>query len=756
MPELNAPQEQAVVHAEGPLLIFAGAGSGKTRVITYRVANLIATHGVPPYRILAVTFTNKAAGEMRSRLTALAGETIARDLWVGTFHSVCARLLRRYHAEVGLERRFVIYDDSDQRAMLARIIKSRGLDDRTYPPKRLLGRIMVQKRACLRPDDVEPSPYFDAEMVELYRDYEAALKTANAVDFEDLILHIMRVAESKTPAGQELRDRFQYVLVDEFQDTNEVQYRLVRALAAGTQNLCVVGDDDQSIYSWRGANVHNIRGFERDFPDATVIKLEQNYRSSANVVKAALGVIAPSPDRVEKQLWTDAEAGEPVRIHAVRDEREEAAFVVETIQKECAKGTPRSEIAVFYRVNAQSRVLEEALRGEHIPYQIVGGMKFFERAEVKNLLSYLRLAENPRSDADLMRVINVPARGIGDKTLSHLLETALRRGTSAFDAIDATVNDKGLASAAKKRLSAFYALVTDLRDARQRFGPQELGKYILDVTGYRKALRADDTAESDARLENLEEMIGSLAEYETDAVQAGEEPSLEGYLEKVALAADIDGVNEGQTVLMMTVHSAKGLEFDVVCLTGMEEEVFPYRGLDGESPEELEEERRLAYVAITRARKRLTITYGGARLLFGQTRYLAPSRFLADIPAEVSNKTGGGWSTWRKAPLSSTSPARPVSPSWASARSSGRTSYGGSVPVKAQAAPTPEEGSVVDYEAFDDLQGEINVRRGSRVVHKRFGRGIVESVEAGASPRVTARFPGYGSKKVLAEFLSIE
>jgi DNA helicase II / ATP-dependent DNA helicase PcrA len=404
MSELNEPQARAVLHEGGPLLVFAGAGSGKTRVITYRIAHLLSEHRIPPYRILAVTFTNKAAGELRNRLDAIAGPEVAADLWVGTFHATCARLLRRHHDAVGLTRSFVIYDDSDQKALMARIVKARGLSDRAYPPKVVLGRIHRLKREGMTPDDTDILPRLDDEVLGLWAAYESALKSASAVDFEDLILHVMRLAEDPvSEAGRELRDRFSHVLVDEFQDTNRVQYRLVRALAAAEQNLCVVGDDDQSIYSWRGANVRNILGFRRDFANATVIKLEQNYRSTQSIVRAALGVIQKAAEREPKNLWSDAPDGDPVRVVELGTERDEAAFVVRTIQQEVADGTDPGDIAVFYRVHAQSRVLEEALRAEGITYQVVGGMKFFERAEVKTLLAYLRLIENPRSDASRER-----------------------------------------------------------------------------------------------------------------------------------------------------------------------------------------------------------------------------------------------------------------------------------------------------------------------------------------------------------------
>ncbi|HYP87989.1 MAG TPA: UvrD-helicase domain-containing protein, partial [Polyangiaceae bacterium] len=637
MPELNEPQKQAVAHLEGPLLVFAGAGSGKTRTITYRIANLLANR-VPPYRILAVTFTNKAAAEMRERLTKLTSPEVTRDLWIGTFHSVCARLLRRYHDAVGLRRDFVIYDGSDQKAVVVRALRELGYDERQFPPKPILAAISGEKGEGRGPREAKMQGRLTDVTLEIFARYEQALALSNAVDFDDLILKTTRLAEEDSPAGADLRSRYTHVSVDEFQDTNLIQYRLVRALSERTRNLCVVGDDDQSIYRWRGADVRLIRSFQKDFPDAVIIKLEQNYRSSGNIVQAALGVIELSKERAPKQLWTDAPAGDPVRVRAVMDEREEAEHVVRTIKSELSRGTPADSIAIFYRVHAQSRTLEEALRKANVPYQIIGGMKFFERAEVKDLLSYLRLAVNPTSDADLARVINTPARGIGDKTVEHLLSVASESSVCAFDAISQAQRELGTAAA--KKLGVFKTLVEGFQDEAKRLSPSELCGHILEVTGYRELLRKEDTAESDARLGNLEELVGSLKDYEDEASSDGQTPSLSGYLERVSLVAAIDAQKSGAQVSLMTVHSAKGLEFDAVFLTGMEQEMFPYRGIASGEDEELEEERRLAYVAITRARHRLTITYAGSRTLFGQTRYLERSQFLEDLPKEAIKHEG--------------------------------------------------------------------------------------------------------------------
>jgi DNA helicase-2/ATP-dependent DNA helicase PcrA len=758
MPELNEPQKQAVAHLQGPLLVFAGAGSGKTRTITYRIANLLGNR-VPPYRILAVTFTNKAAAEMRERLTKLTSEEVTRDLWIGTFHSVCARLLRRYHDAVGLKRDFVIYDSSDQKAVVTRALRELGYDERQFPPKPLLSAISGEKSEGRGPRQSKELGRLTDVTLEVYARYEQALQLANAVDFDDLILKAtLLVEDEKSAAGLDLRLRFQHVLVDEFQDTNLIQYRLVRALSERTQNLCVVGDDDQSIYRWRGADVRLIRSFKKDHPGATIIKLEQNYRSTGNIVKAALGVIEPSSEREPKELWTEAPDGDPVRLRAVMDEREEADHVLRGIQSELSRGTGADSIAVFYRVHAQSRTLEEALRKGNVPYQIIGGMKFFERAEVKDLLGYLRLSVNPSSDADLARVINTPARGIGDKTVEHLLNVASESSVCAFDAIPQAMRELG--TAASKKLGAFKTLIESFQLEATRLSPSELAGHILEVTGYRELLRKEDTAESDARLGNLEELVGSIQDYEEEASERGETPSLSGYLERVSLVAATDAQKSGPMVSLMTVHSAKGLEFDAVFLTGMEQEMFPYRGIASGEDEELEEERRLAYVAITRARRRLTITYAGSRTLFGQTRYLDRSQFLDDLPKDAiklegaprAARSAGGYagSRYGSGYVGGYSPG--------GYRSRGGDDFQGqryAATGIAKGSPLAPGSRVVERDEYSqDGGGESQaVRPGSHVRHVRFGEGVVQSVEGGIKPSVIATFPGFGEKRILLEFL---
>jgi DNA helicase II / ATP-dependent DNA helicase PcrA len=548
--------------------------------------------------------------------------------------------------------------------------------------------------------------------------------------------------------------------------------------------LCVVGDDDQSIYSWRGADIRNIRGFKKDFAGAKVVKLEQNYRSSANIVAAALGVISSSPDREPKELWTASEPGEKVQLLAVRDERDEAERVVRFAKAAIASGVAADEVAVFYRINAQSRVLEEAFRVAGVPYQIVGGMRFFERAEVKDALAYLRLLENPASDADFLRIINVPARGIGDKTIQQLLELAIEHRVSLWTALGIALEGQGLAVAAKKRLLAFRQLLSALLPLRETLGPAALAAQVLEQSGYTQMLKQADSAEADARLENLAEFTGSIADYEKEARAGGDEPTVSGYLERVSLVADIDGVQDQRTVLLMTVHAAKGLEFDTVLLTGMEEEMFPYRGLDGSSPEELEEERRLGYVAITRARRRLILTHAAVRTIFGHTRYTLPSRFLKDIPADVLEQSGSAWSQppssggayargganarygWggRVAPVVDEFDQRapenfPQSPRGTMGARTGSPQNTG-LARSSPAGSSSAGGRVVDYDAFDDAPQEEaiarRVARGSTVHHDRFGKGTVLEVVQGEQPRVLARFAGWGERRVLLTALRVE
>jgi DNA helicase-2/ATP-dependent DNA helicase PcrA len=737
-----------VAHVDGPLIVFAGAGSGKTRVITYRIANLLATHEIPPYRVLAVTFTNKAAGEMRERLDKLVGHELTRSLWIGTFHAVCARLIRAYHEHVGLGRNFVIYDDSDQKALMTRVVKDLGLDPKRVAPQKVLARIGREKQEGRGPEDFSPETYFDEIAKRCFVAYEERLRAANAADFDDLLLVMMRLAEGKGAASEHLARRFSHVLVDEFQDVNQVQYRLVRALAGERRNICVVGDDDQSIYQWRGADVRNIRGFTRDYPDAKLVKLEQNYRSSAQVVKAALGVIRPARDRQPKELWTDNPAGEKVKLVYAANERDEAAFVVDRVKRLIAGGTSPSNVAVFYRVHAQSRVLEEVMRSENVPYQIVGGLKFFDRAEVKDLLAYLRVIVNPASDVDLLRIINRPARKLGNKTIEQLVAKADRMRISAFDAIGPLCESDTIGQGAKKSLSAFRQMFEGWTQEAESASPHDLAEDVLMRSGYAASLEQQDSAEADARLDNLRELVGSIGEYEEEALYAGESATLADYLTRVSLVADQDTLENVPRVPMMTVHAAKGLEFDTVFLTGMEERLFPLRGQEEREREQLEEERRLAYVAITRARKLLHVLHANTRTIYGELRYNEPSRFLADLPASAVERTP----TPAMGELSRGFTYERTVPSWHTiVRAGSRFEE-----VKKEVRKPGERFVEPDFDVGDayDVDEAADVRVGARVRHAKFGVGVVDGIDGGHDPSVTVKFSGWGRKRIKLRYLS--
>ena len=764
---LNEPQARAVQHSDGPMVVFAGAGSGKTRVITYRIASLLAVHRVPPYRILAVTFTNKAAGEMRRRIANLAGEEIAKELWIGTFHATCARLLRRYHDAAGLERNFVIYDDSDQRAVVSRVLKDLSLDDKRYPPRQVLSRIHKEKQEGRLPEEFESQGFFDDAIGKVYTGYQAYLRKANAVDFDDLILSVLRIAEDEqSMPGNDIRGRFRYVLVDEFQDVNQVQYRLVRALAA-SRNLCVVGDDDQSIYRWRGADVRIVRNFRRDFPDAAIVKLEQNYRSTGNIVKAALGVIKPAKDREPKELWTGRHPGEPVVVVATQNEHDEAAFVTERVREAQEHGVALNEMAIFYRVHAQSRVLEEVLRADRIPYQIIGGMRFFERAEVKDLLSYLRSIDNPKSDVDLERIINVPSRKIGQATVDRLMQVAGALGLTLYDSIVPLAERGGLGAAAKKSVLAFHHLMEGLREQAKTAPPSDLARVVLEKTGYARMLDEVDSAENDARKQNLQELIGSILDYEAEAAAGGQIGTLSGYLERVTLSSDIDAMEDAPRISLMTVHAAKGLEFDTVFITGMEDEIFPFKGPDPKRNEDIEEERRLAYVAVTRARERLFVTHAARRMIFGNTRFGLPSRFIADFPTSsvkaAMTQAAASEMQWRgnHHQMETSRPKTPWShpmdrgsaPVFSQRSFSASSPSAPNAPSAGPALPTRSPGERFVEREPQESTGEGGLTRGARVMHEKFGVGTIVDVDAGDDPIATVQFSGWGVKRIKARFL---
>ena len=631
--DLNPEQRAAVLHGNGPLLILAGAGSGKTRVITYRIAHLIKERGLKPWQLLALTFTNKAAGEMRDRIAALVGE--AKDLWALTFHAFGARLLRRHADLLGWGRDFTIYDTDDAKRLGRMVLHELDLDPELHKVVNMLAAVEKAKRKLKTPDQ---SGLRGAEKA-FYGLYQARLRQGNAFDFSDLILQPNRLFERHPDVLARYRGRFLHVLVDEFQDTDRAQYAILRKLCPPGANLGVVGDDDQSIYRWRGAEVGNILRFEQNYPGCLTVKLEQNYRSSGNILDAAAELIARNPERHEKRLWTEADPGAPVKLMIVRDEREEAQGVARAILEAQSNGVELSEVAVFYRVNAQSRSLEEGLRLYGLPYRVVGGVRFFDRAEIRDLLSYLKLIANPRSDVDLLRVLNVPARGLGAKTRERLAELANEDDCCMLQVI---VPERltGLRNTEKGKALAFGKLVRELTAETEGLSAHEIVRLVIDRTGYAQALRKQASLEAEGRLENLQELV-SAAE---DFARGTEDTSLAGFLEHVALITDIDLAEaDAQAVTLMTLHAAKGLEFDQVFLTGMEEGLLPHRrSLEEDERARLDrgsagqggvaEERRLCYVGMTRARSELILSCAQSRSIFGRTEINPPSRFLSEVP----------------------------------------------------------------------------------------------------------------------------
>ena len=754
---LNDRQREAVVYGDGPLVVFAGAGSGKTRVITHRVAHLVAERRVKPWRILAVTFTNKAAAEMRERLGSLVPDGGARDLWVGTFHATCARLLRRYGEPIGVRKDFVIYDDADQRAMITRILRDLNLDEKRYPPRMLASIINRAKNEAVSAEEFAGDDSHEPVIRDVYTAYEKRMAGSGALDFGDLIFRLVHGMRQEPALLSELQSRFDHLLVDEYQDTNKVQYLLLRSLADQHRNLCVVGDDDQSIYRFRGADRRNILEFTRQFSGAHVVKLEQNYRSTQRILRVANAVVRNNLEREHKTLWTDNEEGSKVALLRCNDERDEAAIVIKLAQMLLQSTYARRELALLYRTHAQSRVFEEALRFANIPYRVVGGLRFYDRAEVKDLLAYLRVVHNPDDDVSLLRIINTPARGIGKTTVERLLEDASRRGGSVWNALQEAGHDPVHNAGARKSLEKFAGLLKVLRElASEGAGPAVLGRTVIEQTGYSQVLRAEDNAEADARIENLEEVLGSMVEFEREA----EEPTVARFLELVTLQTDGDRTDNQDSITLMTVHAAKGLEFPVVMVAGLEEETFPHKGFsDEDDPDDLEEERRLAYVAFTRARQRLFLSYAEARRVYGELRYRRRSRFLDEIPSaeleligdgrrpgvrmesgNVGSGSGPAWSGRQRQPGGGGSWPAQVS-----------RAYGSRPPAPAAASRSTEP-RIDRSEGHDGAEG-VELRLGMGVRHPKFGIGQVVEVRPGLPPKVTVRFPGWGEKLVVTSYL---
>ena len=773
--ELNEQQYQAAAHVDGPLLVIAGAGSGKTRVITYRIANLIRMHGVAPWRIMAVTFTNKAAREMAERVEKLLGA--GANCWISTFHSSCARFLRKYGAQAGVDPQFTIYDDGDQKAMVTRVLKELNLTVKQFPPRAIQSEINKAKRELISPAEYPETDFYRRTVRGVYELYEKRMRDAKALDFGDLMYRTVRAMQENRDLAREIAGQFDYVLVDEFQDTNRVQLELVRLLTPH-KNICVVGDDDQSIYSWRGADVTNILDFEKLFPGAKVVTLDRNYRSSGNILKAAHAVVSQLPGRRPKELWTRQDDGDQIGLLVAPDEREEGRMVAREVKFLVEKGVSLNEQVVFYRTNAQSRVFEEVMRAMNVPHRIVGGMRFYERAEVKDLIAYLRLIQNPADHTAFIRVVNVPARGIGKTTIEKLVALAAGNGMSAFDAIEKA--GAGIGGAPAQKLMKFKALVDQWRQEIGE-GPLHIINRVVQDTGYVVTLERENTAEADARIENINELVGSVADFEKDA----EIPGLENFLEVVALQTDVDAAKFDEDQLtLMTVHAAKGLEFDVVFVTGLEEGMFPLirqSDMGLEDTDELDEERRLGYVAMTRARKRLILTRATTRRLYGDTRSNAPSRFIANVPATLVQHLAGGAPPVRliqtagrpsgagmmgrsvgRGPLAAARGQLGGTPASGQPRQRGLAhspygSFGSTQPGFKTAAQQPRDPDRewVDTSFDQSAPQSMNVFPGQTVSHPKFGKGKVVGIHPGAKPKADIQFPGFGRKTILLKYLEL-
>jgi DNA helicase-2/ATP-dependent DNA helicase PcrA len=750
---LNPEQREAVLHRDGPLLILAGAGSGKTRVITYRIAYLIGDGHAEPGEVLAVTFTNKAAGEMRERVEALIGED-CNGIWLSTFHALCARLLRREAPKIDLSRDFVIYDSSDQVAVVKQALKELDLDDKFVPPRMALSRISQAKNRMEGPDSLRGTYNIREEQIaRIYEKYVTALRDSNALDFDDLLLKTVELFETSEQVRNFYARKFRYVMVDEYQDTNRPQYLLIRRLAEVHRNLAVVGDPDQSIYKWRGADLKNILDFERDFPEAEVVRLEQNYRSTQVILDAASAVINRNRNRKDKRLWTDRKGGSRIVSFRGNDELEEADFIVRTIKQARAEDA-ESTMAVLYRTNAQSRAIEDALMREAIPYKIIGGVRFYERKEIKDALAFMKLIMNPHDDVSLRRVINVPARGIGKGVMDSLqaidpdavranapplLAAGLREISSArslWARLVYAVDEGRLAPRAVASLRAFRDLIVSLADvARSGTVSVTLGK-TLDQTGYLRSLRDENSEEANERTENLMELVSAAREYETREA----EPSLGGFVDRLSLLseADEESGSRNARVWMMTMHAAKGLEFPLVVIAGLEEGLFPH-SRSSEDDEELEEERRLCYVGMTRAQSQLVLTSAARRRVFGEYQSTQPSRFLDEVPSELVDRIAPSY-------------ASPYQSNFAHSHYEFRTNpYG----RKGRGGRVRESEASYAYE--DEDQSRPGLRPGMRVRHAQFGVGSVTSVEEHNDDlKVTVRFNSVGVKKLLAKYAKLE
>ena len=737
---LNEMQKKAVFQTEGPVLILAGAGSGKTRVLTHRIAYLIEEKGVNPWNILAITFTNKAAGEMRERVDHLVGFG-SESIWVSTFHSACVRILRRFIDRLGYDTNFTIYDTDDQKSLMKEVCKYLQIDTKTYRERARLSAISSAKNEMISPQEFllqAEGDFSKQKIAEVYLEYEKQLRANNALDFDDLLVRAVQLFETQPDVLDYYQERFRYIMVDEYQDTNTVQFHLIRILSSKYRNLCVVGDDDQSIYKFRGANIKNILNFESEFPDATVIKLEQNYRSTSNILNAANAVIHNNIGRKDKTLWTENPEGEKIACKQFDNAYDEADYIAAAIQKKVKEERASyKDCAVLYRTNAQSRMFEERFVSTNIPYKVIGGVNFYARREIKDLLAYLRTIENGRDDLAVRRIINVPKRGIGLTSINRVQEYALQKETGFYEALLAADLIPGIGRALSK-LESFVALIEHFKEEAGRLTPLALLTDIVETLDYENYLEEIDMEDAESRIENIEELKSKLASYEESCEEAGEQPTLSGFLEEVALVADIDNLDEeSDYVVLMTLHSAKGLEFSYVFLAGMEDGLFPsYMTITADDPMELEEERRLCYVGITRAMKELTLTCAKRRMVRGETQYNIASRFLKEIPESLIGTVSG---TLRERPQMEIARNQTYAKAKAAFHSQ---AFGIKRPVQ-QFKVASGEGPGYDV--------------GDRVRHMKFGEGLVTAItEGGRDYEVTVEFDRFGVKKMFAAFAKLQ
>ncbi|NLI90324.1 MAG: DNA helicase PcrA [Epulopiscium sp.] len=719
---LNERQKEAVLHTEGPLLILAGAGSGKTRVLTHRIAHLVKDKGVNPWNILAITFTNKAASEMKERIEVLIGQDATESMWVSTFHSMCVRILRRNIHLLGYGQWFTIYDASDQKVLLKDIIKNLNYDEKLFPVGKVLGEISAQKNKAITPEEYKKSVEDDFRLsmiANIYALYQQELKENNALDFDDLLMKTNELFTEHPDVLKFYQNKFQYIHVDEYQDTNTVQYYIVRHLAGDRHNLCVVGDDDQSIYGWRGADIANILDFERDFPGARAIKLEQNYRSTGTILEAANSVVSHNKGRKPKKLWTDNEKGKAIEVLKYDNEYREADFIADNIRRKAMSGDRNfSDFAVLYRTNAQSRVLEEKMVSNSIPYRLLGGTRFYERREIKDLLAYLRVIENIHDDVSIQRIINVPRRRIGAATVDRISQYGYEEDMRFYEVARRSKELEVVGNAAATKVVEFIEMMDRFRTLAPVKGVAKLLEDIIDTTNYYDYIYQQYSEDAEDRISNIGELISKAANYESTA----EEASLAGFLEEVTLVADVDNYDEdSNSVVLMTLHSAKGLEFPVVFMPGLEEGLFPSSMSLEEGEDSLEEERRLCYVGITRARQRLYLLHAECRRTYGRVQYAAPSRFLSELPSQFRKQE----------------PKRNIP---------GHNPF-----LKTR----PKMGKGLIDNIPKTVDQDYNI--GDRISHIRFGEGIIEDLEdKGDDLFVTINFDNGQKRRLSAKFARLK